>query len=161
MKTLLVTTAEKSDSTNITLSVTVTDAPENCAELLVAWGITGATIGDGEKGQKFYHQSMLAAENEAKNKCENGEELTFADLIDRSGRRTQKGLNAAISLAIPKVAMVAPLMVAELVTLQVAVNAEFKGKSKEYYAAFHKIYSAFQAVEKELAAAELEKSAKK
>ena len=119
---------------NIQKSLTIFDVPETLEE------IVGATpTNQTERAMSYFIAGMEAS---AKSRLEHGETITYAELLKRSGRRTQSGLIQSIMGLVPRAAMATPSLVGDLVNLQSLVMSDYKGKADQYYSRYQELYNA-------------------
>jgi len=141
MKDLTITVKEKRTE-NIALNVTILGVPETLEEI--------HTLTQADQADRAMSYFTSGLEASAKSRLEDGEKISYNDLLQRSGRRTQTGLVQAIMGLIPDAATVgAAEEVGELVKLQLRVMQDYKGNGDELYREYRGLYDAVQAVKAE------------
>ena len=141
MKNLKISVVEKGTK-NVQLAVVISGVPESLQEIV--------ELTQAEQADRAMSYFMAGLEASAKGRLEDGEQISYNDLLQRAGRRTQTGLIQSIMQLIPEAAGAGAIVqVGELVRLQANVMSDYKGRADEYYSEYRKLFAEVQAAKAE------------
>ena len=141
MKELKINVVEKGTK-NVQLAVVISGVPETLAEIV--------ELTHADQADRAMSYFMAGLEASAKSRLEHGESISYNDLLQRAGRRTQTGLIQSIMQLIPEAAgAMAIVQVEELVKLQMRVMSDYKGNADHYYSTYRKLFAEVQGAKAE------------